>query len=257
MPTQIIILAQGVQSRLPDLDVPKQWLPLTACGGAPILQRTLMQAWTLLKCQVGDLPDITVVGWHALREQIRWGMGVKVSPDTWFTPHTYEMHEPGNSSLKGIHRALDQLRPQWGRTTEGVPDHTVVLLGDVVYSWRCLEALLDVKRATVAATSDLSPGGGELWGISWPKMWEPWVYGALVEALDKHPPFKDYQCGQLRRWYWEMRDLAREVGQEGATFVPIDDYTDDVDVPADVANLPATSIEAALDDATRGITWPL
>lgn len=258
MTTEIIILAQGVQSRLPDLTLPKQWLPLPACANTPILHRTLAQIWALTNVSTGVAPLIssvtTIICGPRLDDQL--SAGVRVPRGHRFVPKRHQLGDPGNSSLKGINRALDCIRPRWGRGAPA-PANTVVLLGDVVYSWQCLMELMHVTRPTIAGTSDLSPSGGELWGVAWPEMWEPWVWGALDEALDKHPPFKEYQCGQLRRWYWAMRDMSTRAGQNGPTYVPIDDYTDDIDVPADVANLPAISAAAAADDASRGITWLL
>lgn len=250
MTTEILILAQGSQTRLPDVAEPKQWLALPACGNTPILARTLAQLWALQGCQPGDLPSTTVVTWPRLTGYLRYGLGVKVARDVVYTPHAFTLHDPGNSSLKGARRALTEL--SFGRY-----DRTVILLGDVVYSWKCLELLLSEDRPgaiRVAATSDLSPSGGELWGISWPSFENAWVMSGLDAALEKHPPFREYQCGQLRRWHWAMRD---GLGcPPNYLLENVDDYTDDIDVPEDVKNLPDISAAAAMDDLTRGITWP-
>ena len=255
MSTCVYILAQGVQSRLPDLAIPKQWLPLPACGETPILHRTLVQLWRLLGCQIGDLPNVTVINTPELGQIIRRGMGIKVASDVYFTPNTYTLTDPGNSSLKGARRTIDAFsRDYWGEATP-IADWNVMLLGDVVYSWDCLTRLLTPSsRVTVCRTSDLSQSGGELWGVAWSKERDDFVNDALDAALERHPPFRDYQPGQLRHWYWAMN--GAEPGAP-VTAYAVDDYTDDVDVPADVKNLPLVAAADAADDLKRGITWPL
>ncbi len=63
MTTQIVILCQGEQRRLPTLEVHKHLLRLPACGGATILERTLRQIWDLTP----DDTRTTIVGWEEHR----------------------------------------------------------------------------------------------------------------------------------------------------------------------------------------------
>lgn len=267
MKTDVIILAQGMQSRLPQLTVPKQWLPLPACADTPILQRTIVQLWelaggaTIAPEQFGEVFDlsnwrVTVIGWPDLHRRIglaRIGVRMTGGKTGLYFPCALQLEDPGNSSLKGAKAAITELRLDFNDHPIAPAARTVILLGDVVYSWKCLAALLEDRScAVVAKTHDLSPSIGELWGVSWPAFMDEMVMHALDESLRKHPPFKEYQPGQLRRWYWQMRDGVVPV--DG---VNIDDYTDDVDVPADLINLPNVAAAAAADDLTRGITWPI
>lgn len=249
MNTDVIILAQGTQRRLGQSHGPKQLLPLRGCGGTPILARTVRQIWVLAHWWP------TIVTWDAIR------LHQEVNPvrcgDTLVTPAFFELPDPGNSSLKGISRLLEQ-RHQSGLRLE----RTIVLLGDVVYSWRCLESLIELAAGSwgFAGTSDLSPSGGELWGVAWHRNHEDRMMSSLRDAMLRHPPFEDeYQPGQMRRWItgWQRGDLRDHVAQLRRTqnYVAIDDYTFDVDLPKDLLMLPSISSSAAEDDAQRGITW--
>lgn len=279
MATRVIILAQGTQSRLGTLPVAKQLLELPACGDTPIMHRTIRQltrlSWPVPpgERQFLDGHDIvTVVCWLSMSEElVRRGVRAEypANPATRYYPDTMTLKEPGNSSLKGIDQALRQLHDQAPRDVHGSvrrrPDRTVVLLGDVVYSWACLRAILDVGPPhcmRFVGTSDLSRSGGELWGLSWTWEGESEMLETLARALTKHPPFDDtYQPGQLRRWLWEVGARRFEVADEAAElrqrpwWTPIDDYTKDIDTPADLPKIPALSEAAQRDDAREGMTW--
>jgi hypothetical protein len=286
--THVIILAQGNQSRLPGLIAPKQMVPLPACGDVPVLARTCRLIFEILgqpreatlqsafpddprPVPVGLVSDrVTIVTWAPLVEHlIRHGM--PIGGKMLFTPHAEGLLDPGNSSLKGIARYLEVAsagRAKWGF------DRTVVLLGDVIYSWRCLEALLLPRVAPIVfvGTSDLSESDGELWGIAWNER-DPaavaFLNNALQGALARTPPFKAYQPGQLRQWLFQLERAiggAKVDGLPGTTVMSgsevgalvyqrIDDYTDDIDTPEDLANVPHVAARAALDDAEHGVTW--
>lgn len=254
--THVIILAQGRQTRLPALPVAKQLLPLPACNGTPILYRTMRQLWHLLP-GVKTLDDrVTVVSWLPVMERLQFE-AVTIGDDARYFPEVDTLSDPGNSSLKGIARyleqrtsAVDRSEERWGWRPRH--DRTVVLLGDVVYSWACLRAILsDRELFAFCGTSDISPSGGELWGVSWAIGQESLMRAALEVALKKHPPFTDYQPGQMRRWMWAIHPEF----QTTRSYTAIDDYTRDIDLPEHVDGIPALSALAAADDAANGVTW--
>jgi hypothetical protein len=256
MTTHIIILAQGRQTRLPALPVAKQLLPLPACNGTPILYRTMRQIWHLLP-GVKTLDDrVIAVSWLPVMERLQ-REAVVIGGDERYYPNVDTLSDPGNSSLKGIARYLEKLtreadvcQKRFGATLTF--ERTVVLLGDVVYSWACLQAILFKKTPlTFCGTSDISPSGGELWGIAWSNGQQAVMTAALEVALAKHPPFAEYQPGQLRRWMWAIHPEF----QTTARYAAIDDYTRDIDLPEHVEQLPRLSELAAADDAANGVTW--
>lgn len=259
MTTHVIILAQGQQKRLPDLETPKQMLELPACGGIAIIERTLCQlalieptAMVTIVCGGPMMILLPMVG----TELVQKATGVRLSIGT------HQLGDPGNSSLKGIARYLENLRTGYEAPRfEGITfTKTVVLLGDVIYSWPCLRACMEPTHWGVGfvGTSDLSRSGGELWGLSWMPDDHSTMKDALGRALKKHPPFEDYQPGQMRRWLWEIDELNNYFSvraPERFWFTAIDDYTRDIDLPEHIAELGRLSEAAALDDATNGLVW--
>jgi choline kinase len=248
MNTQVIILAQGTQQRLGRQFGPKQLFALPACGGVPIMCRTVRQVWHMT---AGWWP--TIVTWSDVKAAISW-LTHEGNPGYTVTPAYYTLSEPGNSSLKGIARYLEQ---------RGIQrfDHTVVLLGDVVYSWACLESIWKMTSAWgFVGTSNLSNSTGELWGVAWSREHEDGMIRQLGDALLRHPPFEDeYQPGQLRRWItgWQrgaLEDHVAKLAHHGS-YLAIDDYTHDIDLPRDMVMLPDLSASAAADDALRGVSW--
>ena len=258
--THVIILAQGTQQRLGNATggTPKQLLPLPACNHTPIMVRTLLQLDALAGL---DHLDVTVVSWS----EVFAALPVELRHDQ------VSLLAPGNSSLKGIARYLGDGAgaSEWGGGSRGpVPDHVVVLLGDVVYSWSCLEAIFCIPRARrvddagnittppaqilFCGTSDIGPGGGELWGVAWTKDSHDEMMLALATALARHPKFEDtYQPGQLRQWMWAVHPEFHRTLRYRA----IDDYTMDVDLPEHVPLLAEVSERAAADDLEHGVSW--
>jgi hypothetical protein len=269
--THVIILAQGEQKRLPNLlGYPKQAIRLPGCGLAPILARTLRQIAVVTDSGVAGSTAVTVLAGPVLQGIIEGYLG---ESSVGFV----QLATPGNSALKGIARYLEGIA--YGSNPDHGPDRVVVLLGDVVYSWRCLQALLlspaqDQERALIprdqivpvnrpfvfAGTSDLSTSAGELWGLSWERVAAPGMLAGLSSALEHHPPFEDYQPGQLRRWLWEMAgsdagsDAVAELTATGA-YVPIDDYTRDIDIPEHVDLIPKLSESGRAEDLEYGVHW--
>lgn len=247
MTTEVIILAQGTQQRLGMAHGYKQLLPLPGCAGMPIVARTVRQVRRLLGASAQVtlvLPSGMVGPVGALRDL------PGAFPDTLCT-----LPDPGNSSLKGIARYLEARGERHGA------HHTLVLLGDVVYSWACLEALWRMAGAFgFVGTPDLSESGGELWGVAWSRASESAMLQDLRDALLRHPPFEDeYQPGQMRRWIvgWRRGDLPTRIAKllQAGTYVDIDDYTMDVDLPHHIPLLEAASHHAAQDDIAHGLTW--
>jgi hypothetical protein len=245
MRTEAIILAQGTQERLRGMSGYKQMLALPECGGVPIMARTIQQ----LCRHLGAGDAITTVAWPQLGNIELVGTGGPLPEYRHVT-----LPEPGNSSLKGIARYLE-LRG------EHKFESTVVLFGDVVYSWSCLHAMLEARPSwSYFGTSDLSASGGELWGVVWGAKEENHMRGSLRDALLRHPPFEDdYQPGQMRRWLMGWKRGAIEEQREHMTryghYCPIDDYTQDIDLPVHVAMLPAISRAANKDDVAHGMHW--
>lgn len=246
----VIILAQGQQTRLPELGHPKQLLALPRAGGVQILARTLV----ILR-ELSPWANVTVVAKNEL--------AASIATSCYWESH--ELADPGNSSLKGVSRYLDHRRDLMNLgALEFEPSMTTVLLGDVVYSWDCLATLLLTPGPAGLAfvgTSDLSESAGEIWGIQWLPSADAAMTDWLKRALRRHPPFPAYQCGQLRQWLFTarraMQDELRSVerGNAAVPFVAIDDYTKDFDVPADLELLEDVSRAAADDDAQHGLRW--
>lgn len=257
MKTEVIILAQGTQKRLGMRFGYKQLLPLPECGGIPIMVRTVTQCDTLLH---GGSP-VSVVATAAVAEMTphqAWILASHDAPPRSTRLKFTELPDPGNSSLKGIARYLEQARA--GASHSDLPERTIVLLGDVVYSWACLRAIwARSETCGWVGTSDLSASGGELWGVAWARHFEDEMMRMLRDALLRHPPFEDeYQPGQLRRWItgWRRGDLRDHVAEYQRTgrYVTVDDYTHDIDLPSDIALLPELSRAAAEDDR---LNWPV
>ena len=238
-----IILAQGSQQRLgPTMqDHPKQLIPLPACDWTPIITRTIRLASELADEVVVVCGDAVLAGIH----------GVSFSH--------IKLVDPGNSSLKGVDRVLQIERNPPVAVRRTMPDVQVVLLGDVVYSDRCLQAIFAVSDMDArpdfrfVGTSNLSASEGEIWGVSWRRELEPAMRTALDMALAKHPPFETYQPGQLRRWMFTFGgvDELTETGQYRA----IDDYTMDVDLPEHIPLVAKAAIAARADDLEHGVIW--
>lgn len=253
--TEIVILAQG-ERRL-GCHGPVQLQPLPACGGVPVLCRTVRQV-SLLQAESSDgMWWPTIVAWEAVCGLVSWPEpSTPAMPSRSVTPAYYRLADPGNSALRGVARYLE-LRHQENRRY----DHTIILLGDVVYSWACLRALWDMaKTGGFVGTSDLSLDKGELWGAAWSRRHEDRMVSELRDALLRHPPLDDeYQHGQFRRWVSGFRrgDLADHADnlRRSGIYVDIDDYTHDIDHARDLVLLPLLSFAADADDRSNGITW--
>lgn len=259
-----IILAQGTQQRLGHAVGRKQLLPLPACGGLPIMARTVKQ---LLAYGRVHPVRVTVVTWPDVIHDPAWLRAIQSTPcahsealqanDVQLRYVT--LSNPGNSSLKGIARYLEE------QPKDSQAEYTAVLLGDVVYSWRCLRRVVEAAGHAdggFVGTSTLSSSGGEIWGIGWSRMSADRMMVDLRDALLRHPPVDDeYQPGQLRRWLvgWRRGDIKDHVtrARTSGRYFAVDDYTMDVDLPYHVPKLGDAAIAAARDDAEYGWKHPV
>lgn len=241
--TEVIILAQGPAR--PKMGQ-RELAQLPACGNTPILWRTVAQAQKLA------LWPPTVITGPLRASPCFYAGGIKSS----VVPAYVELPQPGNSALKGIARYLER-RAYENRHY----DRTIVLLGDVVYSWACLGAIWDSAEVYgFVGTQNLSMDKGELWGVAWSRPYGDWMMTNLRDALLRHPPFDDeHEPHQLRRWISGIQrgDLADHVAKLrwSVHYTDVDDYTHDIDIPHDLVLLPDLSVAAAADDAKHGILW--
>jgi hypothetical protein len=262
--THVIVLAQGTQKRMEHARHPKQLLTLTAheAACAPntrILPRTLMQVGVLLGGRYSTFGRhmVEVVTWPTVWHDMN---AIRMPPAPFaedriseWVPGFHCLPDPGNSSIRGIARYLRAMESPRHQADIG---RTIVLLGDVLYSWACLEALFSDRDVVFAGTSDLGRDRGELWGIAWDHRTSGrMMTGALelaVAASSKHED--EYQPGQMRHWLWAV---DRHLNPNGLTlstrdwWVPIDDYTMDVDLPEHLTKLAAASWDALADDLGR------
>lgn len=266
MTTNVIILCQGQQQRLPELGIPKQLLGLEPTIPARLLDRTLIMVGSMLT----PADTITIIGGSYFRNRYT-GSSSWRDPRGDKTLNVHELATPGNSSLKGVAAALHDRQYMLGDPQSPFGDftkttRTILLLGDVLYSWACLAPIIEFDRhkagCLFVGSHDLSPSAGELWGIGWkfgersrhsPADTNTRMKDGLQRALAKHPPFADtYQCGQLRRWYWEMNEGRTRPASH---YLSVDDYTMDVDLPEHIAKLAEHAKLAREDDIRHGLDW--
>lgn len=242
--TEVIILAQGpTRARMGQRELAQ----LPACDNTSILCRTVAQVQ-----KISTWPPTVIAGFVGCASPCFYEGTVKTN----VMPAYVDLPRPGNSALTGIARYLER------RAYENrVHDHTVVLLGDVVYSWACLEAVLKMAATCgFVGTKNLCLDKGELWGVAWSRKSDDWMMCRLRDALLRVPPFDDdHQPGQLRRWLsglhrGEMRDHVATLRRAGA-YTDVDDYTHDLDIAHDLVLLPDLSAVAAADDARHGVRW--
>ncbi len=298
MTVRVAIMAQGKQTRMPGLAIPKQLLWLNMCQDT-ILGRTLRQLRN-----IGSVTEIVVVGGREIAHVVVPEGGemptvlddpsVEVGGRPWSEvmptdqPGTLRLtfedasqgpkrrpirmaaltlDDPGNSVLRG----LQALAP-WLLRDDA--DRTVVLLGDVVFSNQCLRELVTHPQGEVvfAVTTDLSPGHGEMFGLSF----AAGIRYAIVTELHliEHPPFEAYQAGQMRRllWAWQRsashtemhrnpkclqarasHTLAQTQRPDPRWCVMVDDYTTDFDTTEDLQCLGETDVDAYHDDCHRRV----
>jgi molybdopterin-guanine dinucleotide biosynthesis protein A len=224
-------MAQGEGRRLRDLGKPKQLLEI---NGESILHRIVRM--------VGEIkPDasVVVVGWPELAGAKNGAQLVTLSA-------------PGYCILDGLLEAR-----QWW-TPVDIRDRCVVLLGDVVFSRHALTQILcDQRELVFAGTTDICASEGELFAVAW-----SWAQTAHVLHLLEHAPCrvdsrggnpKKYprpQGGHLRRLLWEAQRSAglkipAKQQWHPEMYLPISDWTWDIDDDADLQRIPRLEREAA------------
>lgn len=282
--THIIVLAQG-----PELEgSPKAWFRLPGTGpasvargpGTPIIMRTVAQIYRMADLnsapRVALRDDITPISLAVVCAAPLHHL-LAAEGDRLIGTHT--LTEPGNSALKGIDRYL---RFRFGRPSPYAGDHSpyagdderiVVLLGDVVYSWNCLHALLCTQHPiSFVGTSNLSQSQsrGHLWGVTWETEDHAVMMSMLEAALAKQPPFAAYQPKQFRQWFFagQLDDRIASGAQDRPAldyvtaqtvmvdriYHPVDDYTQDID-SLDHPELTELGRQAAADDKKNGLVW--
>lgn len=241
----VVIMAQGQQSRLSSLGIPKQLLPLPLCG-ATVMTRTIRQVRTLSAGRIAVICTPATDA-AAARHDLLWAQRRVVL-------------QPGNSTIRGLQQVA-----------EAAPDvlegDVVVLLGDVCYSNSALQHLLERpgREVLFVGSPDLSRGGGELYGVSWAASASGVMHKMIAEAAV--PPGDKYQPGQLRRLLWAYQahwclntpavrrrgatrgEEAQQQPMKDATWwQPVNDYTRDFDTQDDLRRLGDADVEAFLDD---------
>ena len=288
--THIIVFAQG-----PELEgSPKPWMRLPGTGpasvargpGTPIIMRTITQIYRM--ADLNSAPraalrdDITPISLTVVCAAPLHHL-LAAEGDRLIGTHT--LTEPGNSTLDGIDRYL---RFRFARPSPyaGAHERIVVLLGDVVYSWNCLHALLcSPCPISFVGTSDLSPSRGHLWGVTWETEHHAILLSTLEAALAKHPPVAAYRPKQFRQWFFagqaddriasgaKDRSVLDYVTAQAVMvdhiYQFVDDYTQDIDVPTHLELLEhpgdrhnarwcewrELGRQAAVDDEKNGLVW--
>jgi hypothetical protein len=216
-------MAQGEQRRLRELGFPKQ---LLLVNREPIIHR--MQR---LVTELGDIgPEaIDIIG------------RVDMTRATWGARSCLiTLPDPGFCVLDGIAQT----------TFRWKSDRILILLGDVVFSKAALQAILADKRPVFfAGTSDISASQGEIFAFSFVQKQRGWVEDLLatcpcrVNGAGRRIVYPHRRGGHLRRllfWAQKSRGLRPPPKQQWCDdlYLPIDDWTNDIDKPADLARLP-------------------
>jgi hypothetical protein len=164
-----------------------------------------------------------------------------------------ELVDPGYCVLDGIESVLKSAKPA-GRV--------VVLLGDVVWSRDALaKTIADRRSLYFVGTPDVSPSKGELFAVgcgAGPDL------DAMLELLKTCPcrvdgrglrrrMFPRAQGGHLRRLLWWAQDRRRLRPNNPVTwvpelYIPVDDFTDDIDTEADVEGIGTLTTWVRSDD---------
>lgn len=215
----ILIMAQGEQRRLSKLGYPKQLIEL---AGETIIARTIRLVNEIVNA-VEIHEHIAVIGHPVITEALRHQRHVI----------TMTLGDPGKCIVDGL-AATESI---WSPI-----DCKTVLLGDVVYSRDAIAKIFaDRHRLVFSGTSDLSESTGETFSMTWN------ADGEMKELLRTCPcrvrKKGELVGGHLRRLLWHAmrRRRARNdprVSWARELYIPIDDWTDDIDTPDDLRFLP-------------------
>lgn len=214
---QFVVLAQGDQTRLPDLSRPKHLLPLVA--DEPIVSRTLRQ----------------------LHATFPLALTVVVAPqgDTWkqLADGHSVAHVTCEDAPSVLHRLVQVLR--------AVPlnHHLVVVLGDVVFSSAAVMRLHAhgpfVKFFGRRAASEITrKPHGEIFAVGVPVGQRMTLLRQIEDVIERAPETLNL---------WAL--FHSSPVHEGFEWIEVDDYTDDVDSKDDVQRvLPILRACATRDD---------
>ena len=243
MTATIFLMCQGEQKRLANLGYPKQ---LVYLNGEPLLHRTLRQLRNHLCTHDADIYIVA-------RQDPLFHNAGKIG-DAYST----ELAVPGICIVDGIREVFDPKRVEsMIRMRDGYDGTKIerwyVMLGDVAWTDDALASFVQDERGLVfAGTSDVSLSQGEVFGLATS---DPAYVRDLADTCPcRVAPdgpvmqFRKQMGGHLRRLLWHAQTRLGQVSAAGlrrapdrtwspALYLPIDDATDDIDTPADVANL--------------------
>lgn len=178
-------------------------------NGEPLLQRTLRLCRTLTSSEV------IVIGWNT-------------DPFMALRSNLHTLPNPGHGLLDGIWAT----RPLWST-------YTTLLLGDVVFSRTALQQCLDLKKFTffgrTGPSAYTSSPWGEIFALSMSLEAQ-----RLVAKTIRDPDVRQKREGRL----WGLWDLLGSQAQ----WCPIEDWTDDVDTPDELASIQRLSDLIRKDD---------
>lgn len=203
---RVVILAQGPQDRMPfEIYGPKHLLPVAR---EPVVFRTLRMLGEL---GFQDIVAVTKTWEHPAARKF-------VAPD------------PCHCILKRMMQTLDL----WGKR------RTFLLLGDVVWSWVALQAVMGDRRSLLfAGARDATISCGELFAMTWAASENDRVAGTLRASPCGWEQHERGQPGHLR---YLLRALIAPLGgpnnppipwHELPNYLTIEDYTCDIDTPTD------------------------
>lgn len=246
---RIVIMCQGQQRRLADLGHPKHLLKV---GDQTILGRTVSMLFHVDQAlrQAGRETALDIVGPPEL------GSAVGHASHPMIGRGPLDRESPGNCIVDG----LLATRKLWANDVHG---RTVILLGDVVWSRRALAAVLSDPRPIVfAGTSALSASQGEVFALAFDNS------QAVVKLCETCPcrvdgtrkrTFPRMLGGHLRRLLWWTQAQHHKIPPNRSKqtwhpdlYLPIDDWTMDIDDPADVARLPELARLIELEERDLG-----
>lgn len=244
----IFLMCQGQQRRLAKLDQPKHLLEV---GGEAILKRTtrLLFYFDQFERAHGRETRLTVVGPRELVSAVGHASHAAIGAGVLHD------RQPGACIVDGI-LATSRL---WDYEGAG---RTLILLGDVVWSKAGLgKFLADTRPVVFAGQSVLSPSQGEVFALGFDN---PQAMKNLCSTCpcrvdgNRLRAFKHQVGGHLRRLLWHYQDLhqlripATRQSWHPSVYLPIDDWTNDIDTPEDVLTLAELGRLAELEDRGDG-----
>lgn len=227
---RVFIMAQGIQSRMPNATTRKQLLKV---AGQPILARTIGQvrahSYKPADCPRSVSMEPIVVGWPDMEELVTGQYGCELLTLRW----------PGLCILDGMHGT----DPYW---SDG---RNIFLLGDVVYTREAIHTILTCQADVMFfGTTNMGQALGELFAFSIADgavnttaellMKVECRYAHSVSNHTKHG-----QAGHLRNFLWlwmRYLGLRNKSGHEhyaDEIYTPISDWTNDIDTDKEVAEL--------------------